>query len=159
MVAMVALLFILRGGRSGSFSPFPRQACAPAAVNLPGSPPADEKHPPLRLFQGTRGPCGRVSVKSFWWSSLSGNDRIEAYTRSRLPPQSAPFADLSTLGPVIVIRFYSFVTALCKRKGYTQEKLCGYNPFRPRVNGVEQSLSLITLRTMAFYHVTARFTA
>ena len=36
MVAMVALLFILRCGRSGSFSPSPRQAFAPTAVILSG---------------------------------------------------------------------------------------------------------------------------
>ena len=61
-----------------------------------------------------------------------------AYTRSRLTPQSVPFADLSTLGPVIVcgVRFYRFVPASCKRKSYTQEKLCGYNPYLPRVNRV-----------------------
>ena len=41
------------------------------------------------------------------------------------------------LGPVIVcgVRFYRFVTSSCKLKGYTQEKLCGYNPFRPRGAG------------------------
>ena len=37
--------------------------------NLPGSSPADDKHPPLRLFQGTRGPCGRVSVRIFFCRS------------------------------------------------------------------------------------------
>ena len=48
---MVALLFILRCGRSDSFSPSPRQAFAPAAVIqcnpslaviLSGNPPADD---------------------------------------------------------------------------------------------------------------------
>ena len=109
--------------------------CSSSAGGLT-SPPADEEHPPLRLFQGTRGPCGRVSVKKnvrrstcplkfkseqeTWGegggaiSLLSENDRIEAITRSRLTPQSAPFADLSTLGPVIVcgVRSYRFVYGL-----------------------------------------------
>jgi len=46
-------------------------------------------------------------------SSLSQNDRIEAITRSRWTPQSAPFPDLSTFGPVCGVRFYRFVTASC----------------------------------------------
>ena len=58
-----------------------------------------------------------------------------AYTRSRLTPQSVPFADLSTLGPVIVcgVRFRVSVTASCERTGYTKEKSSGYNRLRSRV--------------------------
>ena len=45
---------------------------------------------------------------------FSGNDRIEANTPSRLTPQSFPFADLSTFGPVIVceVPFLSFCYGL-----------------------------------------------
>ena len=70
-------------------------------------------------------------------SSLSQNDRIEAITRSRLTPQSAPFPDLSTFGPVIVcgVRFYCLVTASCGKKGYTQEKYGNTTRFRPRGAG------------------------
>ena len=59
-----------------------------------------------------------------------------AYTLSRLPPQSVPSADLSTLGPIIVlgVRFRGSVTASCERTGYTKEKSSGYNRLRSCLN-------------------------
>ena len=77
----------------------------------------------------SRGGGGRAIA-----SSLSQNDRIEAITRSRWTPQSAPFPDLFTFGPVVVcgVRFYRFVTASCGKKGYTQEKYADTTRFRSR---------------------------
>ena len=57
-------------------------------------------------------------------SSLSQNDRIEAITRSRFTPQSAPFPDLSTFGPLSFAGsvFYRLVTASCGKKDTTRLK-------------------------------------
>jgi len=51
-----------------------------------------------------------------------------AYTLRHLAPQSVPFADLYTLGPVIVcgVRFRLSVTASCEGTGYMKEKSSGY---------------------------------
>ena len=92
-------------------------------------------------------------------ASSIGTLSYRTYTRSRLAPQSVPFADLSTLGPIIVsgVRL-----SFCYGLVLTKDKLCGYNPYRPCVNGVSvcrMSLTYSVYTHVLFSSITFKFKA